>query len=154
MNTCCENQFVKRYKSPWGPCNKTKTKTVTYYGCVKCTHNTNGDYRRPNWKSCHWEQNKMHDHFLLSNGSSASTINITYGDIMKWNNIIERMVKARIQTQMCVELCVNCHKYRVPTYLLQWDYYNWGHLHVELNKVDQSDYGKITIHSEKVSCQS
>jgi len=28
--------------------------------------------------------------------------------------------------------------------------YNWGHL----DKVDQSDYRKITIHSENVSCQS
>lgn len=151
LNTCCENQFVKRYKSLWGPCSKTKTRTVTYYGCVKCTHNTNGDYRHPNWKSCHWEQNKMHDHFLLSN-SSGSTI-IIYGNIMKWNNYnnIERLVKVRIQTHMCVELRVNSHKYRVPT-LLQWDYYNWGHL--DLDKVDRSDYGKITIHSEKASCQS
>ena len=33
---------------------------------------------------------------------------------------------------------------------LQCDYYNWGHL----DKVYQSDYRKITIHSEKVSCQS
>ena len=32
---------------------------------------------------------------------------------------------------------------------LQCDYYNWGHL----DKVDQSDYRKITIHLEKVSCQ-
>ena len=33
--------------------------------------------------------------------------------------------------------------------LLQYDYYNWGHL----DKVDQSYYRKITIRSEKVSCQ-
>ena len=33
---------------------------------------------------------------------------------------------------------------------LHCDYYNRGHL----DKVDQSDYRKTTIHSEKVSCQS
>ena len=32
------------------------------------------------------------------------------------------------------------------TYKLQWDYYNRGYL----DKVDQSDYKEITIHSEKV----
>ena len=36
------------------------------------------------------------------------------------------------------------------TRVLQCDYNNWGHP----DKVDQSDYRKITIHSEKVSCQS
>ena len=124
LNTCCENQFVKRYKSPWGPCNKTKTKTVTYYGCVKCTHNTNGDYRHPNWKSCHWEQNKMHNHVLLSNSSASTIFMVTLRNEII---IIERLVKVRIQTQMCVELCVNSHKCRVPA-ILRWDYYNQGHL--------------------------
>ena len=32
---------------------------------------------------------------------------------------------------------------------LQFDYYNWGHL----DKVNQSDYRKITICSKKVSCK-
>ena len=45
-------------------------------------------------------------------------------------------MKVSIQTQMCVELRVNSHNYSVPT-LLQWDYYNRGHL--GLDKVDQSD---------------
>ena len=34
--------------------------------------------------------------------------------------------------------------------MLQCDNYNQGHL----DKVDRSDYKKITIHSKKVSCQS
>ena len=33
---------------------------------------------------------------------------------------------------------------------LQCDYYNHGHL----DKVDQSDYRKVTVHSEKASYQS
>ena len=34
--------------------------------------------------------------------------------------------------------------------ILQCDYNSLGHL----DKVDQSDYRRITVHSEKVSCQS
>ena len=57
--------------------------------------------------------------------------------------------KALISTSHCA-IGMQLQSCNVLLIILKCDYYNRGHL----DKVDQSDYRKITIYSEKVSRQS
>jgi len=57
----------------------------------------------------------------------------------------DHISRGRVTRAAPVRLFVNLFS----AILLQCDYYSRGHL----DKVDRSDYWKITIHSAKVSCQ-
>ena len=83
--------------------------------------------------------------------------------IMKITLMLTREAIAKVWRYRVIASCLlkmnhwwRCRWVRLAKYFntplfygeLQCDYYNWGHL----DKVDQLDYRKITIHLEKVSC--